>query len=152
MSYGKAQKRLSECSAEWLDKSRYFNPDQPFFDEPAAVKIVASSVNPSKSKLLRFHLKDVDGLHQAMLLIPPTAEIPPPGYQRDENPEDNKRRWKKKQRGKSFVLHDYRSLDAQKAATVEFNLPEQRKNRLEVRIIDVHGNITYRTFDLKKIK
>ena len=150
MSYGKAQKRLSECSAEWLDKSRYFNPDQPFFDEPAAVKIVASSVNPSKSKLLRFHLKDVDGLHQAMLLIPPTAEIPPPGYQRDENPEDNKRRWKKKQRGKSFVLHDYRSLNAQKAATVEFNLPEQRKNRLELRIIDVHGNITYRTFDLTK--
>ncbi len=152
MSYGNSQKRLSEGSAEWLDKSRYFNPDQPFFDEPAAIEIVASSVNPSKSKVLRFHLKDIDGLHQAMLLIPPAADTPPPGYKQGENPEDNKRRWKKKQRGKSFVLHDYRSLDAQKAATVEFNLPEQRKNRLEVRIIDVHGNITYRTFDLKKIK
>ena len=48
------------------------------------------------------------------------------------------------------MLHDYRSLNAQKETTVEFNLPEQRKNRLELRIIDVHGNITYRTFDLTK--
>ena len=152
MSYGNAKKRLSEGSAEWLNKSRYFNPDQPFFDEPAEIEIAAFSVDPSKSKLLRFHLKDVDGLHQAMLLILPAADTPPPGYQWNKDPENNKRRWKRKQRGKSFVLQDYRSLNAQKEATVEFNLPEQRKNRLELRIIDVHGNITYRTFDLKKIK
>ncbi|MDE0683209.1 MAG: hypothetical protein OXI63_09870 [Candidatus Poribacteria bacterium] len=150
MSYGQAQKRLSEGSAEWLDKSRYFNPGQPFFNQPTAIEIVASSVNPSKSKVLRFHLKDVDGLHQAMLLIPPTADTPPPGYQWDKNPEDNKRSWKRQQRGKSFVLHDYWFLDAQKEVTVEFNLPEPRKNRLELRIIDVHGNITYRTFDLSE--
>ena len=150
MSYGRAKNRLSEGNAEWLNKSRSFNPDRPFFDEPAAIEIAASSVNPSKSKVLRFHLKDVDGLHQAMLLIPPTAGTPPPGYQTSKNTEDNKRNWKKKVKGKSLVLHDYRSLNAQKAATVEFNLPELRKNSVELRIIDVHGNITYRTFDLSE--
>ena len=148
MSYGNAKKRLSEGSAGWLNKSRYFNPDQSFFDKPAEIEITAPSVDPSKSKVLRFHLKDVDGLHQAMLLIPPTAEDPPPGYQWDKNPEYNKKRWKIEQKKQSFMLHDYRSLNAQKEATVEFNLPELRKKRLELRIIDVHGNITLRTFDL----
>lgn len=150
MSYGNAKKRLSEGSAEWLNQSRYFNPDQPFFDKPAEIEITAPSVDPSKSKVLRFHLKDVDGLHQAMLLIPPTAEDPPPGYQWDKNPEYNKKRWRIEQKKQSFMLHDYRSLNAQKEATVEFNLPELRKNRLELRIIDVHGNITLRTFDLSE--
>ena len=150
MSYGRSRKLLSECSAEWLNKSRYFNPDQPFFDEPAEIEIAVSSVDPSKSKALRFHLKDVDGLHQVMLLIPPTADTPPPGYQWAKDPEDNKKNWKRQERGKSFVLHDYWALNAQKETTVEFNLPEPRKNRLELRIIDVHGNITYREFDLSE--
>ena len=150
MSYGRAQKRLSECSAEWLDKSRYFNPDQPFFDELATIEIVPFSVSPSKLKVLQFHLKDIDGLHQAMLLLPPTADTPPPGYQWGKNPENNKRSWQRKQRRGSFVLHDYRSLNAQKEATVEFNLPEPTKNRFELRIIDIQGNITYRTFDLSE--
>ena len=150
MSYGRVPNRLSEGSAEWLDKSRYFNPDRPFFDEPAAIEIDTASGDPATSKILRFHLKDADGLHQAMLLIRPTADTPPPGYQWARNPEDNKRSWKREQRKKSFILHDYRALNAQKEATVEFNLPEPRKNRLELRMIDVHGNITYRTFDLSE--
>ena len=151
MSYGKAQNQLSKCSTEWLDKSRFFNPDQPFFDDPATIEIAASAIKPSKSTTLRFHLTDADGLHQAMLLIRPTAKTPPPGYQRNKNPDKNKKNWQKKQRGKSFVLHDYRSLNAQKEATVEFNLPEPSKNSVELQVIDVHGNITYRTFNLKEI-
>ena len=150
MSYGRDRKQLSEGSAEWLDKSRYFNPDQPFFDEPAEIEIAPFSVNPSELKVLRFHLKDVDGLHQAMLLIRPTTDTPPPGYQSDKDPENNKKDWKRQQRGKSLVLYDYRALNAQKETTVEFNLPEPTKNRLELQIIDVHGNITYRTFDLNE--
>ena len=150
MSYGRDRKQLSEGSAEWLSKSRYFNPDQPFFDEPAEIEIAASSVDFSKSKVLRFHLKDMDGLHQAMLLIPPTADTPPPGYQSDKNPENNKKRWKREQRKRTFVLHDYRALNAEKEITVEFNLPEPTKNLLELQIIDGHGNITYRTFNLSE--
>ena len=150
MSYGRAQKRLSECSAQWLDKSRYFNPDRPFFDEPAVIEIAPSSGDPATPKILQFHLKDPNGLHQAMLLIPPTADTPPPGYQWDKDPEDNKKNWKRQERGKSFVLQDYRALNAQKETTVEFNLPEPGKNRLELRMIDVHGNITHRKFDLSE--
>ncbi|RKU19335.1 hypothetical protein C6503_07715 [Candidatus Poribacteria bacterium] len=152
MSYGKKTNQLSACGAQWLDKSRYFNPNQPFFDESAAIEIDTFSDDSTTSKTLRFHLKDVDGLHHAMLLIPPTGDTPPPGYQWGKNPEDNKKNWKRQQRRKSFVLHDYRSLNAEKEVTIEFNLPELRENRLELRIIDVHGNITYRTFDLKKMK
>ena len=150
MSYGRDRKQLSEASAEWLDKNRFFNPGQPFFDEPAEIEIVPFSGNPSELKVLRFHLKDVDGLHQAMLLIPPTTDTPPPGYQWGRDPEHNKKNWNRQQRGKSLVLYDYRALNAQKETTVEFNLPEPTKNRLELQIIDVHGNITYRTFNLNE--
>lgn len=151
MSYGKARKQVSKCSAEWLDKSRFFNPGQTFFDAPATIEIVPLARNFSESTVLQFHLTDADGLHQAMLLIRPTAETPPPGYQRNKNPDENKKNWQKKQRGKSFVLHDYRSLNAQKETTVKFDLPEPSKNSVELQVIDVHGNITYRTFNLKEI-
>ena len=151
MSYGRARKRLSVSSAEWLDKSRFFNPDQPFFDDPTTIEIAASAIHPSESTRLRFHLTDVDGLHQAMLLIRPTADTPPPGYQTNKNSEDNEKNWQRKQKGRSFVLHDYRSLNAQKEATVEFNLPEPSQDSVELQTIDVHGNITIRTFNLKEI-
>ncbi len=78
MSYGRASERLSQASAEWLDKSRFFNPGQPFFDEPATIEIVPPARSPSESTVLQFHLTDADGLHQAMLLIRPTTDTPPP--------------------------------------------------------------------------
>ena len=151
MSYGRASERLSQASAEWLDKSRFFNPGQPFFDEPATIEIVPSARNLSESTVLQFHLTDVDGLHQAMLLIRPTTDTPPSGYQTAEDPDKNKKNWRTEQKEKSFVLHDYRSLNAQKEATVQFNLPEPSKNSVELQVIDVHGNITLRTFNLKEI-
>lgn len=150
MSYGRAEKQLSECSAQWLDKSHYFNPGQPFFDEPLGIEIGLSSVNLSKSKVLQFHLKDVDGLHQAMLFTPPTVDTPLPGYQSSENAETNKKNWENTQRAKSFVLQDYRLLDAQKEATVEFSVPESLTNYIKISMIDVHGNITFRIFDLSE--
>ena len=150
MSYGRARKQLSECSAQWLDKSRYFNPRQPFFDEPPSIEIGLSSVNLSKSKVLQFHLKDVDGLHQAMLFTPPTVDTPLPGYQSSENEETNKKNWENTQKAKSSVLHDYQLLNAQKEATVEFSVPESVTNYIKISIIDVHGNITFRIFDLSE--
>ena len=150
MSYGRAEKRLSECSAQWLDKSHYFNPGQPFFDEPLGIEIGLSSVNLSKSKVLQFHLKDVDGLHQAMLFTPPTVDTPLPGYQSSENAETNKKNWENTQKAKSSVLHDYQLLNAQKEATVEFSVPESVTNYIQISMIDVHGNITFRTFDLSE--
>ncbi len=152
MSYGNAQKQLSECSAQWLDKSHYFNPRQPFFDEPLKIEVGLSSVNLSKSKVLQFHLKDVDGLHQAMLFTPPTVDTPLPGYQSSKNEETNKKNWENTQRAKSFVLHDYQLLNAQKEATVEFNLPEPSHDSVKLQMIDIHGNITFRIFNLKEIK
>ncbi len=151
MSYGKTAERLSQISAEWLDKNRFFNPGQLFFDEPATIEITVPARSPSESTILQFHLTDADGLHQAMLLIRPTTDTPPPGYQVGKNPDENKKRWQTKQKGKSFVLHDYRSLNAKKEATIEFNLPEPNQNSVKLQVIDLHGNITFRIFNLKEI-
>lgn len=142
---------LSQVSAEWLDKNRSFNPGQPFFNESATIEIAAPARSPSESTILQFHLTDADGLHQAMLLIHPTADTPPPGYQMGKNPSENKKYWRTEQKGKSFVLHDYRALNAEKEATIEFNLPEPSQNSVKLQLIDVHGNITFRTFNLKEI-
>ena len=30
--WGKSWVQLSKCESEWLNKSRFFNPNQPFFD------------------------------------------------------------------------------------------------------------------------
>ena len=150
MSYGETKKRLSKGSAKWLDKSRFFNPNPPFFNEPTAIEIIGAAVNTAKSKVLRFHLKDADGLHQAMLLILPTTDTPPPGYQTSKDTKDNKKNWKKKIRGKSFVLHDSRPLNAQNETIVEFNFPRLTKHRVELQVIDVHGSITLQTFDLRE--
>ena len=152
MSYGRASERLSQASAEWLDKSRFFNPGQTFFDEPTTIEIVPFARSLSESTVLQFHLTDADGLHQAMLLIRPTTDTPPPGYQMGKNPGENRKYWRTEQKEKSFVLHDYRSLNAQKEATVKFNLPEPSHDSVKLQMIDVHGNITFRTFNLKKIK
>ena len=151
MSYGIIPERLSQVSAEWLDKNRFFNPDQPFFDEPATIEITVPARSPSESATLQFHLTDADGLHQAMLLIHPTTDTPPPGYQVGKNPDQTKKSWRTKQKGKSFVFHDHRSLNAQKETTIEFNLPEPSQNSVQLQVIDLHGNITFRTFNLKEI-
>ncbi|MDE0483016.1 MAG: hypothetical protein OXI67_10595 [Candidatus Poribacteria bacterium] len=39
MPWGKSWVKLSKCEAEWLDKSRFFNPNQPFFDKRPDIEI-----------------------------------------------------------------------------------------------------------------
>lgn len=69
-----------------------------------------------------------------------------------KNPSENKKYWRTEQKEKSFVLHDYHSLNAEKEATVKFNLPEPSHDSVKLQMIDVHGNITFRIFNLKEIK
>ena len=100
---------------------------------------------------VRFKVKDADGIHQVRLLVMPTDEIPPPGYQLNNDSEKNKMDWQK-HIGKIYVLHDHLSVNAEKEATVEFNYPKFAKNLIEVKIIDGHGNMVYRELKLVEKK
>jgi WD40 repeat protein len=143
MSNGRKRKQLSKSSAEWLNKSRLFNPNQTFFDETSTVE----KLTPQEGKV-RFKVKDIDGIHQVRLLVRPTDEDPPPGYEWNKDPEQNKIDWESKHKGRYFVLYDYLTLNAEKEATVEFNFPEFAKNMVRVQIIDGHGNMVYREMKL----
>ncbi len=143
MSNGRKRKQLSKSSAEWLNKSRLFNPNQTFFDETSTVE----KLTPLEGKV-RFKVKDIDGIHQVRLLVRPTDEDPPPGYEWNKDPEQNKIDWESKHKGRYFVLYDYLTLNAEKEATVEFNFPEFAKNMVRIQIIDGHGNMVYREIKL----
>ena len=143
MSNGRKRKQLSKSSAEWLNKSRLFNPNQTFFDETSTIE----KLTPLEGKV-RFKVKDTDGIHQVRLLVRPTDEDPPPGYEWNKDPEQNKIDWESKHKGRYFVLYDYLTLNAEKEATAEFNFPEFAKNMVRVQIIDGHGNMVYRKMKL----
>ncbi len=129
MSYASGRYELSKCAAEWLDKSRFFNPNQPFFDKPATIEIL-SSANTSNSGTLQFEVTDEDGIHQVQLIVPTT--------QRDPVTKQG------------FKLHSCQSLNGVKAATVAFEVPKTAVKEVELWMIDLHGNIVWREFDLSE--
>ena len=80
MSYGAAPNRLSKCAARWLDVNRFFNANQTAFNEPTTIQMLTPSVYlPNARNLtLQFEVTDVDGIHQAQLLVPVTSADPAP--------------------------------------------------------------------------
>ena len=143
MSYGRNPKQLSKGSAEWLNKSRLFNPNQTLYD-------VHTSIDKQSTLygVMKIQVKDIDGIHQVRMYIKPTNDYPPPGYEFNPNPEINKINWERKHKGKDFVLYDYITLNGQDNATVEFNLPKFSMNLIRVQTIDGHGNIVDREMNL----
>ncbi len=57
----------SPCAAEWLDGHRYFNTDQPYFNESTTIEMLPPSLTDPQGTRLRFKITDLDGLHQAQL-------------------------------------------------------------------------------------
>ena len=129
MSYASGRYELSKGAAQWLDKSRFFNPNQPFFDKSATIEM-RSLLATSNSILLQFDVTDENGIHQVQLVVPTTRRDPV-----------------KKQ---GFKLHSCQSLNGQKNATVEFELTGTPVKEIELWMIDLHGNIVWREFDLKE--
>ena len=132
MSYKSGRYVLSKCAAEWLDKSRFFNPDQPFFDKRATIEM-RSRPNVSNAATLQFEVTDEDGLHQVQLIVPT--------IRRDPVTEQG------------FKLYSCQSLNGAQKATVTFELPKMPKTsvkEIELWMIDLHGNIVWREFDLSK--
>lgn len=143
MSYGRDKTQLSKNSAEWLNKSRYFNSGQTFYDTPASIEKLA----PMPGKL-RLQIQDANGIHQVRLLVKPTNPYPPTGYQWNIDQQRNKTDWDRRHKGKIFVLQDYLTLNAKEQATVTFTFPEYAENQIKVQIIDMHGNMAFRVINL----
>lgn len=129
MSYASGRYVLSKCAAEWLNKSRFFNPNQPFFDKPATIEMHPLQA-ASKSTLFQFDVTDEDGIHQVQLVVPTTPRDPV-----------------SKQ---GFKLHSCQSLNGVKKATVKFELKQTAVKEIELWMIDLHGNIVWREFDLEE--
>ncbi|MCY3740647.1 MAG: M12 family metallo-peptidase [Candidatus Poribacteria bacterium] len=129
MSYASGRYELSKCAAEWLDKNRFFNPNQPFFDKRATIEMLSLS-NASDAPTLQFEVTDEDGLHQVQLIVPTTRRDPVTKQ--------------------GFKLHSCQSLNGAEKATVTFELPKTSVKEIELWMMDLHGNIVWREFDLSK--
>ena len=117
MSYGEKSDQLSRCAAEWLNAHRYFNNSPIAADTPTMIEMLPSLSQSADVLQLRFKLTDPDGLHQAQLHTPET-------------------------------LLACKGLNSE-SSTIEFNATElMKKSDIEVwlRVIDVQGNITHRSF------
>ena len=103
-------------AAQWFDAHRYFNTGRayPASDEQTSIEMLSPLSVPPLSVRLRFELSDPDGLHQAQLHNAGGEAI------------------------------DSEGVEGQ-AATVEFvttEVTEAPGNRVSLRVVDVHGNVT----------
>lgn len=80
MSFADTPQQLSHCGAEWLNASLFFNPGSSAthhlttFQKPTLFEVSPDTVNVS------FALKDLNGLHQAQLIVPTTDTDPNEGF------------------------------------------------------------------------
>ena len=127
MPWDKKWAKLSRCQAEWLDKSRFFNPNQPFFDKRPEIEM--NVLKPATDSLLfQFTAADEDGIHQLQLFVPEDIE---------------KQYWSNK-------LQGCQTLNGKKKATVVFEISNPEIKKGEIRMIDMHGNIASRLFKIKE--
>ncbi len=129
MSFGHFtdQMQLSECAAEWLSVSRFFNNNPKSNNSPGKIQLVSEPTYTSDGINIRFKATDADGLHQAQLLVPEIIG------------QDS---WG------GYKLFDCKQLK-EKTRTVEFISPAlviEPVDRIALQIIDINGNITWATF------
>ncbi len=130
MPWGKNIAKLSKCEAEWLDKSRFFNPNQPFFDKPPRIDLNVSPVDTIGSRHFQFEVADEDGMHQAQLFV--------------------SKRIKDRFMIMSKEFHEgCHILNGKKEAVVEFEIADIAVKEVRLQMIDMYGNIAWREFQIK---
>ena len=115
--------RFSQCDAEWLSVSRYFNSQPVSENASGGVQLISAPTYSAEGIVLHFEVTDADGLHQAQLLVPEDGSWGP---------------WK---------LIGCQALDGQ-TQRVEFLSPEltSAPERVMLQFMDDLGNITWATF------
>ena len=132
MAYGTAT-RLSECAAEWLSVSRFFNTKPIFRNEPGEIQFLELQPHSQDTINLRFKATDPDGLHHAQLVLPEGTLGP--------------------------ILFNCQQLNG-KTSTVEFVISTAElvhritlevidAGRITLQIIDLEGNITWARFPIQ---
>ena len=125
LPWHKDRVKLSKCEAEWLDKSRFFNPTQSFFDKRPDIKMAV--LNSDTEKLLfQFTAADEDGIHQIQLFVPQDIE--------------------KQFHERKLQLLNCQAINGKKKATIEFEVTNPEIKTGEIRMIDMLGNIASREF------
>ena len=128
--WGKSWVQLSKCEAEWLDKSRFFNPNQSFFDRSPEIEIRVSEPDAKHSRRFQFEVTDEDGMHQAQLYV--SKRIRSRGMI-----------WTKE------FHEECRLLNGEKAATVEFEITDTAVKEVRLQMIDALGNTASRRFQIQ---
>ena len=123
----KRRAKLSKCEAEWLDRSRFFNPNQPFFDKSPKMEMHVSTPKNSSLRHFIFEIADEDGMHQAQLFVPMNME---------------RQRWRKK-------FQECQALNGKEKATITFEISNPEITNVELRMMDMHGNIASREFEIE---
>ena len=139
MSYSDQSKHLSKSSAAWLNKCKYFNSVETYFDH----KTVIGKLSRSR-RIAEFIVEDADGVSQVRLLVKPSNEKPPTVFQWKSDPAENQSVWKRKFLGYHFVLHDFITLNGEKKATIELDYPTYTDIPFEILVIDELGNRVYK--------
>ena len=92
MSYSDHQsKHLSKSSAAWLNKCKFLNPVETYFDNKTEIGKLSRS-----RRIARFKVEDADGISQVRLLVRPSNEKPPAVFQWKSDPAENQSVWKRK--------------------------------------------------------
>ena len=125
--WGKDWVQLSKCEAESLDKNRFFNPNQPFFDKSPRIDMDVFPVDAIGSRRFQFEVTDEDGIHQVQLFV-----------------DVSKKPWSV---GKKF--QDCQILNGRTQSTVEFEVSNTEIKNVELRMIDMSGNIAWREFRIQ---
>ena len=123
MPWSKDLITLSRCEAVWLEKSRYFNSNQSFFDKRPEIEM-AVLTSDAESQILQFTATDEDGIHQLLLFVPDNLENQ---YRIDK-------------------FQGCETVNGKKHAIVDFEISNAGIKRGEIRMIDMHGNIASREF------
>ena len=143
MSYGSNQNKLSKCAAEWLDTHRFFNSSQTSFNESvqinkrAVIQMLPPLAYSPKAVRLRFEVTDPDGLHQAQLIIPTTAEDPAPGPKLH-----GCKRLSRESNTIEFITTELPPTSISYEQTVENTL-------VTLQVIDAHGDMTRQEYPIQ---
>ena len=114
---------FSYAAAQWLDVHPFLNPGQPKSENHTTIEELSLSASR-----LRFRVADADGLHQAQLIV-----------------DDVRQRTFC---GTPTSMHGSQALNNVFSTTLEFG-GTQFSSKVDVRIIDIHGNISSRGFPIQ---
>ena len=126
MGYG-SQNRLSECSAEWLSVSHFFNTNPISPNKPTDIQLLSTQAYSQNTVNLRFKVTDPDGLHHAQLGLP---ELNPDGVSVPR------------------IMFDCKKLKGKTSTFESVVRTGVLIDRVTLQVIDVNGYITWATLPI----